>query len=218
MLEVNQFEPTKANWLKVLRRLIGPIQLWAAGNSSLSRWRNRPPAAIGDRGSLLPKRVRPDVISRKGQHVGKDQNTYAKRQREMNKKRKAEDKRVRRQKRKEEGIPDVRAGGRRSPVAEHGSFGHGGAAISPRCGCSLTTSAASLTSRSRGVDASKARGRRLSRDLTVARFGGRLHVVRSGLSTSVPRRDLRPHRHLAAGAAKRACRPSPPNATESCRP
>jgi len=37
--------------------------------------------------------------------VGKDQNTYAKRQREMNKKRKAEDKRVRRQKRKENGIP-----------------------------------------------------------------------------------------------------------------
>lgn len=37
--------------------------------------------------------------------MGKDQNTYAKRQREMNKKRKAEDKRVRRQKRKENGIP-----------------------------------------------------------------------------------------------------------------
>ena len=35
--------------------------------------------------------------------MGKDQNTYAKRQREMNKKRKAEDKRVRRQKRKEQG-------------------------------------------------------------------------------------------------------------------
>jgi len=35
--------------------------------------------------------------------MGKDQNTYAKRQREMNKKRKAEDKRNRRQKRKEEG-------------------------------------------------------------------------------------------------------------------
>lgn len=34
--------------------------------------------------------------------MGKDQNTYAKRQREMNKKRKAEDKRVRRLKRKEQ--------------------------------------------------------------------------------------------------------------------
>ncbi len=37
--------------------------------------------------------------------MGKDQNTYAKRQREMNKKRKAEDKRTRRQKRKEQGSP-----------------------------------------------------------------------------------------------------------------
>jgi hypothetical protein len=37
-----------------------------------------------------------------GDCVGKDQNTYAKRQREMNKKRKAEDKRARRQKRKEQ--------------------------------------------------------------------------------------------------------------------
>ena len=62
-----------------------------------------PAVAIVDCGSLLPKRVRPDVISRKGQHVGKDQNTYAKRQREMSKRRKAEDKRVRRQKRKEQG-------------------------------------------------------------------------------------------------------------------
>jgi hypothetical protein len=34
--------------------------------------------------------------------MGKDQNTYAKRQREMNKKRKAEDKRARRQKRREQ--------------------------------------------------------------------------------------------------------------------
>jgi len=34
--------------------------------------------------------------------VGKPQNTYAKRQREMNKKRKAEDKRIRRRKRKEQ--------------------------------------------------------------------------------------------------------------------
>ncbi len=35
--------------------------------------------------------------------MGRDQNTYAKRQREMNKKRKAEDKRTRRQRRKEQG-------------------------------------------------------------------------------------------------------------------
>jgi hypothetical protein len=35
--------------------------------------------------------------------MGKDQNTYAKRQREMNKRRKAEDKRARRKKRKEQG-------------------------------------------------------------------------------------------------------------------
>ena len=34
--------------------------------------------------------------------MSKDQNTYAKRQREMNKKRKAEDKRARRKKRKEQ--------------------------------------------------------------------------------------------------------------------
>ena len=34
--------------------------------------------------------------------MGKDQNTYAKRQREMNKKRKAEDKRARRQRRKDQ--------------------------------------------------------------------------------------------------------------------
>jgi predicted chitinase len=48
------------------------------------------------------------ISSRKGRHVSKDQNSYAKRQREMNKKRKAEDKRVRRQKRKEQGsVPDA---------------------------------------------------------------------------------------------------------------
>ena len=42
--------------------------------------------------------------------MARDQNTYAKRQREMNKKRKAEDKRARRRKRKEQEQFDFAAG------------------------------------------------------------------------------------------------------------
>ena len=64
--------------------------------------------AVQDRGPAQPGACGETVCSTKGQHVAKDQNTYAKRQREMNKKRKAEDKRVRRQKRKEQGsAPDA---------------------------------------------------------------------------------------------------------------
>jgi hypothetical protein len=50
------------------------------------------------------------LIRRKGRRMARDQNTYAKRQREMNKKRKAEDKRARRRKRKEQEQFDFAAG------------------------------------------------------------------------------------------------------------
>jgi len=50
--------------------------------------------------------------------MARDQNTYAKRWREMNKKRKAEEKRARRQRRKEQGSEVAEAGGVDRPDTE----------------------------------------------------------------------------------------------------
>lgn len=50
--------------------------------------------------------------------MARDQNTFAKRQREMKKKRKAEEKRERRRKKKEQANSDVEQGAAEDPIAE----------------------------------------------------------------------------------------------------
>ena len=50
--------------------------------------------------------------------MARDQNTYAKRQREMKKKRKAEEKRERRRKKKEQANSDIEQDAAEDPIAE----------------------------------------------------------------------------------------------------